>query len=56
MFYERSRDGGTNGLNLDYNNGKWLGNDQDQYEVEVERLDNYKPNECRIYKNRCRRL
>jgi len=42
MFYERSKDGGTNGLNLDYNNGKWLGNDQDHYEVKVNRLDDYK--------------
>ena len=42
LFYERSKDGGTNGLNLDYNNGKWLGNNQDQYEVEVKSLDSYK--------------
>tara|TARA_R110001606_G_scaffold96838_2_gene214240 strand:- start:69 stop:824 length:756 start_codon:yes stop_codon:yes gene_type:complete len=41
-FYERGEDGGTNGLNLDYNDGKWLGNNQANYDIKVNTLDDYK--------------
>jgi FkbM family methyltransferase len=41
-FYERSPDGGTNGLDLDFYDGKWTGNNQDSYNVEVNTLDDYK--------------
>jgi hypothetical protein len=37
IFYERSEDGGTNGLKL----GDWLGMNQNQYSVQTRTLDSY---------------
>ena len=40
-FFERSEDGGTNGFALEFNDGKWLGNNQNQYNVETKTLDSF---------------
>jgi FkbM family methyltransferase len=50
IFYERSKDGGTNGFALEYHDGQWLGNNQDNYLMTVERLDSYSLNDIGFIK------
>ena len=40
-FFERSKDGGTNGFRLEYDGNAWVGNNQSSYMKEMRQLDNF---------------